>query len=182
MATSILQLLVRTNRAVALCLGLALLATVVLVLADVGLRQIGHSLGGSDEISGYVMAAVASWGLACGLVERAHVRIDLIRLRVNQRGKAALDVLAIIVLTAVVLLVAWYAWPVLEKTLARGSRANTPLATPLWIPQGIWFAGWLWFALTSTVMSLCGIALLRSGRNDAFDQQFGTPSETEEPL
>lgn len=180
MATRVLEALARINRGVGLCLGLALLATVVLVLLDVVLRQVGHSLGGSDEISGYVMAAVASWGLACGLVERAHVRIDLIRLRVGPRGKAAMDLLAIIVLTGVVLLIAWYAWPVLEKTLVRGSRANTPLETPLWIPQGIWFAGWVWFAICSTAMSLCGIALLKSGRTEAFDQQFGTPSETEE--
>ena len=68
----------RANRLVALALGVALVGTVLFVLIDVIGRKTGWgSLGGSDEISGYVMAAVASWGLSCALLDRAHVRIDL---------------------------------------------------------------------------------------------------------
>ena len=59
----------RANRAVALILGITLLLTVAFILTDVLMRRFGlGSLGGSDEISGYVMAAVASWGLGCALI------------------------------------------------------------------------------------------------------------------
>lgn len=171
----------RANRLVALILGFALLLTVAFILTDVVLRKFSWgSLGGSDEISGYVMAAVASWGLGCALIQRAHVRIDVMRQRLAQRGRAVMDIFAMIVTNATVLLIAYHCWPVLEKSLDRGSRANTPLETPLWIPQGIWFSGWLWFALTATLLTLIGIAYLASGRREAFEAALGIGSELEE--
>ncbi|MPL90064.1 hypothetical protein SDC9_36109 [bioreactor metagenome] len=170
--------LLRANRLVALVLGAALIATVLFILVDVVLRKLGAgSLGGSDELSGYVMAAVASWGLACALVERAHVRIDVLRLRLTAPGRALMDIFAMIVTNGIVLLIAWHCWPVLEKTLARGSRANTPLETPLWIPQGIWFAGWAWFAFSATALTLIGLAYFISGQRARFDATLGLGSE-----
>ncbi|WP_299360826.1 TRAP transporter small permease subunit [uncultured Paracoccus sp.] len=170
----------QANRVVALLLGVALVLTVLFILGDVLLRRLAWgSLGGSDEISGYVMAAVSSWGLAFALIERAHVRIDVLRLKLAAGGRAALDLLAMIVANAIVLLVAFQSWPVLQKTLERGSRANTPLETPLWIPQGIWFAGWLWFALTATALSLIALVYLIRGRQDALEATVGIGSEAE---
>lgn len=170
----------RANRLIALILGLALVLTVLFILTDVTLRGLGRgSLGGSDELSGYVMAAVASWGLACALIQRAHVRIDVIRLKLAAPGRAAMDILAMIITNAVVLLVAYQSWPVLKRTLAQGARANTPLETPMWIPQGIWFAGWLWFALTATALTLIALVYLVAGRREALEATAGIGSEVE---
>lgn len=180
MGDHILGALRRANRAVALLLGIALVLTVAFILTDVALRGFGFgSLGGSDELSGYVMAAVASWGLAFALLERAHVRIDVLRLKLRDTGRAAMDILAMIVTNGVVLLIAFQCWPVLQKTLERGSRANTPLETPLWIPQGIWFAGWLWFALSATIITLVALSYLVAGRRAALDTTIGVGSEVE---
>jgi len=171
----------RANRLIALILGAVLVATVAFILLDVIGRKTGWgSLGGSDEISGYVMAAVASWGLACALIDRAHVRIDLIRQRLSTSGQALIDIFAMIVTNGIVLLIAWHCWPVLEKTLARGSRANTPLETPLWIPQGIWFSGWAWFALTATTLSLIALAYFVAGRSAHLAASIGLGSEFEQ--
>ena len=171
----------RANRLVALVLGAALVATAIFVLIDVTGRKTGWgSLGGSDEISGYVMAAVASWGLACALLDRAHVRIDLIRQKLNETGQAVMDIFAMIVTNGVVLLIAYQCWPVLQKTIERGSRANTPLETPLWIPQGIWFAGWAWFALSATLLSLIGIAYLARGERAKLNTSIGLGSELDQ--
>lgn len=183
LAERIEAVLRRLNHLLALVLGVVLVATVIFILIDVGLRGLGYgSLGGSNEISGYVMTALSSWGLAFALVERAHVRIDILRQMIARPGQVAMDLLAIIVTNAVVLLVAWQCWPVLEKTLARGSRANTPLETPLWIPQGIWFGGWVWFALTVTLLTLIGLTYLAAGRMAAFDATLGMTSEIDEEL
>lgn len=180
MTQRIQAMLLRLNRIIALILGAALIGTVLFILIDVTLRKLGRgSLGGSDEISGYVMAAVASWGLACGLAERAHVRIDIVRQRLAGPGRMAMDLFAMIVANGVILLIAYQCWPVLQKTLERGSRANTPLETPLWIPQGIWFGGWLWFAVTATALTLIGIAHLATGRREAFEATLGIGSEVE---
>ncbi|MBI1416781.1 MAG: TRAP transporter small permease subunit [Limimaricola sp.] len=171
----------RANRLVALVLGAVLVATVVFILIDVVGRKTGlGSLGGSDEISGYVMASVASWGLACALLDRAHVRIDLIRQRLGQTGQALMDLFAMILTNGIVLMIAWYCWPVLQKSIARDSHANTPLETPLWIPQGIWFSGWAWFALSATALSLIGLAYFLAGKRAEMAGAIGFGSELDQ--
>ncbi len=76
----------RLNDLAAVVIGVALLATVVFILTEIAVRQFGGSLGGTDEISGYVMAGVTSWGMAYALTSLSHVRIDLARLRLQPIG------------------------------------------------------------------------------------------------
>ncbi|MDO5612536.1 MAG: TRAP transporter small permease [Paracoccus sp. (in: a-proteobacteria)] len=181
MMTRLHALLRRMNRCVALILGVVLIATILFILTDVLMRALNMgSLGGSDEISGYVVAAVASWGLSFALLERAHVRIDFLRHKLAQGGQITMDLFAMIVTNAVVVLIAVHCWPVLEKTLQRGARANTPLETPLWIPQGIWFAGWVWFAITATLLTLIALSYMIAGQRTAFDAAIGIGSEVEQ--
>ena len=164
----------RANRAVAVALGVLLCATAAFVIADITLRAFGSSLGGSDEISGYVMAIVTSWGLGFALAELAHVRIDLVRRRVRRPARAALDLVALGATAVVAGTVAWRAWAVLGKSLERGSRANTPLETPLWIPQGLWWAGLAWFALVACACLALAAMLLARRDLDAMERVAGT--------
>lgn len=153
------------NRYIALACGIALMAAVVLILAEVAGRRVpALRVGGADEISGYVMAGLATWGFSYALVERAHVRIDILYMKLRLPGRALFDILAMASVAFVAVLVAWYAYDVLGKSLARGSRSNTPLAIQLWIPQAIWFAGWVWLAITSTVL-LASLLILSIGRH-----------------
>ncbi len=175
-----IALLRRVNRVLALVCGVVLLATGALILTEIVLRRTTlGALGGSDEIAGYVMAAIATWGFAYALMERAHVRIDLVQRRLPLPGRTLLDLLALALLSATACVVAYYAWGVLATTLARGSRANTPLETPLWIPQSLWFAGWVWFALSSLALLLCLIGLLIGRRWAEAEAAAGNRSELE---
>ena len=72
------------------------------MLADIVLRQLGSSFGGTDEISGYVMAIATSWGMAFTLLELGHVRIDILRGRAGDLGRALFDLFAMLVLTGTV--------------------------------------------------------------------------------
>lgn len=178
----VVRLLVRINTAIALLCGLALLATVGLVLAEIVLRQVmGRGLGGSDEIAGYVMAGVAAWGFSYALVERAHVRIDVATGRLGAAGRSVFDLLALLALLAVAAIVSWYAWIVLSRSFLRNSRANTPLETPLWIPQAVWFGGWAWLTLVTAILVLCVIALFARRRFAAIQAVAGAASETDAP-
>mgnify|MGYP000185294976 CR=1 FL=1 len=170
------------NRGVATVVGVMLAVTAAFIIADITMRQFGHSLGGSDEISGYAMAITASWGLGYALLERAHVRIDILHRRLPGGGRAALDLIAIAALAATVALVAFQCWPVLEKSLSRGSRANTPLETPLWIPQALWFGGWVWFAGCALAMLGAAVTLLAGRRREPFDTWFAATDEVSEVM
>ncbi|RME16849.1 MAG: TRAP transporter small permease [Alphaproteobacteria bacterium] len=177
MAPTILLALKRLNHAVAILVGVLLLACVAFVLADIVLRQIGSSLGGTDEISGYVMAIATSWGMAYTLTELGHVRIDILRSRAPSRGRAALDLTAMLALAVTVTLVAIRGWPVLARSLANSSRANTPLETPLALVQAPWLAGWVWFAITTWLMILAAALLLLRSDHAASEAAIGTFGE-----
>lgn len=171
----------RVNDAVAMAVGVVLLLTVAFIFTEVVLRRLGlGALGGTDEISGYVMAGATSWGMAYALVVLAHVRIDLLRQRAAPPVRVLLDLVALGTLAAVALAVAWHGWSVLSRTLANASRANTPLETPLWIPQLVWWSGWVWFAAVSVVLWVAAAALLLRRDVAAAEAAIGARDETED--
>lgn len=180
MAETILDRLRQFNRWVALVVGAGLLLCAGLVLLDVVLRRFHASFGGTDEISGYVMAIATSWGMAYALSELGHVRIDLIRSRGGPLLRSLFDIFSLAVLAGTVSLIAWRCWPVLERSLANASRANTPLETPLAWVQAPWMAGWIWFAVASWIMVLAAAALVLQGRHDAVDRRIGVFGELDE--
>lgn len=182
MAHTLLSLLRRLNRLVALGVGIGLLAMAGFVLLDIGLRQLGASFGGTDEISGYVMAIATSWGMGFALLELSHVRIDIIRGRVGALGRSLFDLFAMLVMAGTVTLIAIRCWPVLERSLSNMSRANTPLETPLWLVQGPWFAGWIWFALVSWLTFLAALLLVAKGEFAQSEAAIGTFGEEEAAL
>jgi hypothetical protein len=54
---------------------------------------------------------------------------------------------------------------VLEESIEFQSRANSPLGTPLWIPQTLWLAGLGAFAIVALAMALhAAWLLLATGR------------------
>ena len=138
-------------------MGILLLGCAAVVVLDIVLRQLGRSLGGTDEISGYVMAVVTSWGMGYTLLELGHVRIDLLRSRAGAKGRAMFDLFAMLMLAGTITLIAFRSWPVLARSLANGSRANTPLETPLALVQTPWFAGWGVFRCSRLVDLLCRV-------------------------
>lgn len=179
MAERLLDRLRMANRWVAILVGVLLLACVVFVLADIVLRQVGASFGGTDEISGYVMAIATSWGMGFALTELGHVRIDILRSRMRQRGRVLFDLFAMLVFAGVISLIAIRSWPVLERSLANGSRANTPLETPLALVQAPWLAGWVWFTVTAWLIFAAALMLVASGRFDRAEAAIGAFGEAE---
>lgn len=167
------------NRGVAVLVGVMLVACAVFVLVDIILRQVGNSFGGTDEISGYVMAIATSWGMAFTLLELGHVRIDLLRTRMPGKGRAIMDLFSMLVLAAVITLIAWQCWPVLANSLKNASTANTPLETPLAWVQTPWLLGWIWFALVSWLTLFAAAILAIRGKLEESEAAIGAFAETE---
>lgn len=168
------------NRAVALIVGVLLLGCAGFVLLDISLRQLGSSFGGTDEISGYVMAIATSWGMGFSLLELGHVRIDLLRSRCASLGRALFDLFSMVVLSGTIVVIAFRCWPVLERSLKNGSTANTPLETPLAWVQAPWFAGWLWFAVMACLTTLAALVLILKGRYGEAEEAIGTIGEQDQ--
>jgi len=178
-AERVIDILRRMNVGVAILVGIGLLACALFVLTDIVLRQVGTSFGGTDEISGYVMAIATSWGMAFTLLELGHVRIDLLRTRLPGKGRAIMDLMSMLILAAVVSLIAWQCWPVLANSLKNSSTANTPLETPLALVQVPWLLGWVWFAIVSWATLFAAAVLVLRGKLDRAEAAIGAFSEAE---
>lgn len=176
-AERVLGALRKLNHLIAILVGVALLGCALLVLADIVLRQMGRSFGGTDEISGYVMAVTAAWGMAYAMLELAHVRIDFLRAKLAQRLRCLFDLCAMLALAGTVSVIAIQCWPVLAKSMANSSRANTPLETPLWLVQWPWMAGWAWFALMAWATFAAAVFLFAKDQLDQAEKTIGAFGE-----
>ncbi len=177
MELALINTLRKLNRTIALVVGLGLLGMAAFVVADIVLRQFHASFGGSEELAGYAMALVSSWGMAYALLELGHIRIDLLRSRTTGTLRALFDVFSMIMMSAVVVTIAIKCWPVVERAVLNESRANTPLATPLAWVQVPWFAGWVWFAVMACLVTLAALGLVLRGRATETEPFIGAFAE-----
>lgn len=175
-----IHILRTTNRCVALVCGVILLITAAFILLEILLRALRlPNLGGADEISGYIMAGVTAWGLAVALTERAHIRIDMAVSRMSDLWRDMVDVVALSTIAVIAVTVTFYGQGVIAKSLSNASRANTPLETPLWIPQAIWLTGWVWFSITACLITIIAICLFISRRSNVLRNLAGNDEEVE---
>lgn len=174
--------LTRTVSALAARLmGLLLITIVCFIGAEIIMRKLfNHSIPGVHEYAGYLLAILSAWGLSHTLMERAHIRIDVVHGRLPPWSRHSLDILAMVALNLVAWTIALHAWPVLAKSLSNGSTANTPLATPLWIPQLLWLSGYIWFAITTSVLGLRVMAAILARDGDALNAVAGLDHGTPE--
>jgi TRAP-type mannitol/chloroaromatic compound transport system permease small subunit len=144
-----------------------LILLAMLIGVDVLSRKFfAFTLGGSDEIGGYLLAISASWAASFTLLKRSHIRIDIVYSHLGEKARYALDVVSLVGLSAFVGAILWFGQKVFMTSYVLGSRANTPLLTPLWVPQGLWLIGLAMFMVTSAVLILATITA-----------QFGHSSE-----
>ena len=149
---AVTRALERVSRIAVWIAGGMMLGTVGLVSAEVALRKVlNMSFGGADELSGYAYAIASSWAFAFALLSRDHIRIDVVYVVFPARVRAALDMIALASLGAFAVTLAIYAWQALSFSLEMGATANTPLATPLWIPQALWLLGFILFLVVLAV-------------------------------
>jgi TRAP-type C4-dicarboxylate transport system permease small subunit len=146
--------------------GLMLVGSSVVITMEILARKVIHipfSVG--TELSSYALAISASWSFSYALLNRAHVRIDVIRNWTPPTIRFGLDVLALGSLGGVAMILAWFAWDTVETSWTLSARENTSLGTLLVIPQGLWFLGLIWFAFVCVEqLALVARALMKGDR------------------
>ena len=160
----------------AMFLGLA----VVVAVETVSRKLFNVSLQGADELGGYALAVGSTIAFSLALMGRNHIRVDVFHEKFPRALQAAMNWLSIASLAAFGVFIAWVATKVITDTLQYGSTAQTPWATPLIWPQGVWYAGLLVFALVACGYALRATWLLLSGRVDTLNHDFHPKSAKEE--
>jgi TRAP-type mannitol/chloroaromatic compound transport system permease small subunit len=108
----------------------------------------------TDEISGYMLALAATWGLAYALRSGSHVRIDVVFPYLTPRLKVVADFLALLLMALFAAVVSWKIWALVADSWQTGMRSSTYLLTPLYVPQIILGVGFTLLALAAVSMVL----------------------------
>lgn len=144
--------------------GSLLIASVLLICFDVVARKFWNfTTGGADELSSFAFAISTSWALAFATLQRANVRVDVLYQKLPVKLAAFLDWLSVVALGVFMVFLTYYAWDVLAASWIQNSTANSTMATPLWIPQGLWFIGLTWMCIVMTLMLARSSYLLVTG-------------------
>ncbi len=147
--TSFIKKIEKISQVATWCSGLLLFLAAIMIAFEVIMRKaFAYSIGGADELSSYALAISCTWGFSYTLLRKSHIRIDILYSRLPRAGRSFLDIGAHLLLGIYIVTLSYYAFFVVKTSIIKHSAANTPLATPLWIPQGIWFTGLLWFGFT----------------------------------
>ena len=161
--------------------GALLIAAAAMVTVDVILRKLFNwSLGGADEITGYVFGISIMFSLSYAIIHRTHIRIDAAYQYMPAWLRAALDILGAALLTGFVSYVAYRGYFMLADTYENGSRSITPMRTPLAIPQTPWFAGMVFAVFTGLVMITAAIVAFFKGDFPYINKLLGIPSVDEQ--
>lgn len=166
--------------------GFALIGFSLFVTMETAARKLfNFSFQGADELGGYVLAIGGALSFTVALLERGHVRIDLLHDRLGPTPRAILNTLSYLAMGAFGLFVAWYGFGVVKDSYAYGSRAPTAWATPMIYPQSIWYAALLAFSAVSVALAGWATFLLLKGDIAGLNQRFdakGTLDELDEEL
>jgi TRAP-type C4-dicarboxylate transport system permease small subunit len=177
---AILRTVEHVAATLALVAGVAIAVLALLITIDIiGRDFFGVSIQGTDEIGGYVLAFVGSLGMALTLLRRGHPRIELFFRFFPSVLRDVLHALAQVSMAAFAVFMAWHAWGELQTTLRFGAITNTPLQTPLWVPQAVWLTGMVFFAFTACLASVHVILLLLTDRSGV-ERRYGAPTVDEE--
>lgn len=158
------RLLDGVTKLTAILAGYALLGLSFAICAEIVMRRLfSYSMQGVDEIGGYVLAGVCAFGFAFALMSRAHTRIDLLIVRAGPRLQVVLNLFSVVLMACIASFMAWRAYATLTRSIGFGSLAATPLQTPIWIPQLVWFSGFLLFAIVACFLLIRSLVAIRHG-------------------
>jgi TRAP-type C4-dicarboxylate transport system permease small subunit len=152
----------------------------VVTVETLARKLFNFSLQGADELGGYSLAIGSTIAFSLALMGRNHIRVDVFHELFPRRLKAALNWLSIVLLAAMAVLFVVVSWRVLAESHEYRSTAQTPWATPLILPQSLWYAGLILFMLVSVGYAARATYLLVSRRVDELNEEFHPKSTKEE--
>ena len=112
----------------------------------------------TDEISGYMLALAATWGLAYALRSGSHVRVDVVFPHLAPRLRVLADFLAFVLMTLFASIVSWKIWTLVADSWQSGLRSSTYLLTPLYVPQLSLGVGFTLLAVAALCIAIAIVA------------------------
>ncbi len=131
----------RLSNAAGVLAGLCVVGILVLVCAEVGLRQFKRSMLVADEIAGYLNAALVFLGLAYTLAHGGFIRVEVVYDAMPQPLKLLSRWVFTSVAAVFIATILFYAVQHVQYAFVQDTRAVSVLDTPEWLPQSVMVIG-----------------------------------------
>lgn len=178
---SLLKLVEPVAFAVVLVGGFILFVSSLIVTVDVFLRKyLLITLGGANDLSSYAFAVSMSWAVAYVMMRREHIRVDVLYPMLPRTLRAIIDTVAACMLTLMALLFAYWTTVTAHQSWKLGSVSNSDLQLPLWLPQALWAAGFVFFAAVGVLIAMKCVCSLAMGNIEGVFRRFGMISSLQE--
>lgn len=152
-----------------------------LICFDISARRLlGFSSESTTELTGYLMAIGMSWGLAGTLIERGHVRIDVLVQKLPLRLRVWLHLLS---LAALLVSTGFFVYGAVSLALDSwqlGASDLSSLRTPMALPQGLWAAGLALLLLAALALMMQSLRALAAGQPEKVDALLMARSDQDE--
>lgn len=146
---------------------------------------LGFSSAATVEVTSYMLAGGIGWSLAHTLAARAHIRVDVLVNRMGLGFRAAMHVVALVLLAGFTGFAVWAAWSLVDESLMFNAHDTSMLQIPMALPQSIWAVGLTAFLLMIFFLLAESLLALLEGRAAEVDALLGSRSiddEAEEAL
>ena len=157
-----------------------LVLSVIVTIETIARKVFTFSLQGADELGGYALAVGSTIAFSLALLGRNHIRVDVFHERFPPRAQAWLNWISSVLLALFTIIIVAVSSQVLRDSVQYGSTAQTPWATPLIWPQGLWYAGFLAFMVLTIGYAARATVLLFRGRTAELNVEFHPKSAKEE--
>ncbi len=127
---------------------------------------IGRTLLESFEISGYALAVCIGLGMGYTVTTKANIRVDILTARLPCKLRLLMDLVAALALAVTAVALAWYTYGVLSESWRLNARSQSTLQVALVLPQGIWWAGFVWFASVACLTPVLAVMRLLQRQPD----------------
>ena len=161
--------------------GYMFLALSFFVTAETILRKVLNiSFQGADELGGYALAVGSTLAFTITLIGKGHIRIDLLHDHLPKNIQATLNWISSVLLAMFAILLVTVCYTVVTDTVEYGSVAPTPWATPLIVPQALWFGALVVFAITAVLYAARATYYFVTFRIDQLNEEFHPKGAMEE--
>jgi len=159
-------------RGVALSVGAAVIATVLVISYGVLAREVFHF---SDvwvtEVTTYLMAYMTFVGTAALAWQGKHLKVDVVSAHLGERGKRILAFVSTTIMTVVALVIVQLAFDFWWDAWDSGERSWGMFSLPLWIPYCGFLAGMVLLCVAQIVRLLS--VVFAGGRTNPDDIASG---------
>jgi TRAP-type C4-dicarboxylate transport system permease small subunit len=144
----------------------ALIVMLVVIGTDIFTRWLlNFSFEVSDEIGGYMLAAITFLSLSICQVNDSFHHVELIQARLSARARAISNLFFDILTLAFAMLLFWHYVRLEFSSYRFGERAPTMLETPLWMPRLVMAIGMAALCLAVVRTILLHIRRLRDAES-----------------